>query len=116
MRSFLFAAALGLGALAFAGPGDAQAHDPRGYRPNHSSFGNGRHDLTPHWHQTQTPYGSYYWYGNGLHDYLPHQHSVSPWSGIRSYSITPFGPTTSYNGFPGYGGYRGYGGYYPYRR
>ncbi len=113
MRSFLFAAVLGLGALAFAGPADARAHGPGGFRPGFGGYGNGYHDLTPHWHRTYTPLGSYSWYGNGPHDLMPHQHSVSPWGGVRSYSITPFGPTTSYNRYPGYGGsyYGGYSGY-----
>ena len=81
----------------------------------YAGYGNGLHDYLPHWHRTNTPFGPVYWYGNGLHDYLPHNHSISPWGGVRSYSITPFGPTTSYNGFPYYGGYTPYyGGYTPY--
>ena len=46
-----------------------------------------------------------------------HGHRISPHGGVRRYSPTPFGPTTSYNGFPasGYGnGNGGYGGgFYP---
>jgi hypothetical protein len=109
VRSFIFAAGLGLFGLTFTGAHQAQAHEPFGF----GSFGNGAHDLAPHWHKTYTPFGPTYWYGNGLHDVLPHRHSVSPWGGVRSYSLTPFGPTRSYNGFPGYGGYPGYGGFYP---
>ena len=112
MRAFMMAAILGVGLV---GAGTAQAHPPGKF---YAGYGNGAHDLAPHWHKTKTPYGPVYWYGNGLHDYLPHHHSVSPWGGVRSSSITPFGPTKSYNGFPSYGGYYGgyapyYGGYYP---
>ena len=99
MKTTLFAAALALGVFAFSPI--ASAHSPGGY-------GNGNHDLAPHWHKTYTPFGPVRWYGNGLHDLLPHHHTVSPWGGVRSYSNTPFGPTKSYNG---YGGYRGHGGY-----
>jgi hypothetical protein len=113
MRSFILAGGLALAVLAFAGANPAQAHDPRGF----GGYGNGRHDLSPHWHKTYTPYGPVIWYGNGPHDLMPHNHSVSPWGGVRSYHNTPFGPTKSYNGFPGYspypgGYYGGYGGYY----
>ena len=86
MRAFILAGIFGVAALAFAGVGTAGAHEP------------GR------------AYGGY---GNGAHDYLPHHHSVSPWGGVRSYGLTPFGPTTSYNGSPYYGGGY-YGGYAPY--
>jgi hypothetical protein len=106
MRKFLIAAVLGLAALGFAGVDSAQAHPPR----RHGGFGNGWHDVSPHWHRTQTPVGNYYWFGNGPHDLRPHYHSYSPWSGLRSYSYTPFGRTTSYHGYPGYYGYP-YGGY-----
>ena len=61
-----------------------------------SYFGNGGHDLQPHWHATQTPFGQNLWYGNGPHDLAPHQHSVTPWS-YQSYSNTGAGPTTSFN-------------------
>jgi len=114
VRSFILAGGLALAGLAFAGSSQAQAHDPVG---GFGSYGNGRHDLAPRWHKTYTPYGPAVWYGNGPHDLLPHNHSVSPWGGVRSYGYTPFGPTKSYNEFPGYGGYYGgysggYGGYY----
>jgi hypothetical protein len=108
MRSFLLAAALGIAAVGFGTTSTAQAHEPgRFYGPGY--YGNGYHDLVPHWHQTRTPLGSVYWYGNGPHDYVPHRHSYTPWGGLRSYSYTPFGPTKSYNGYPLYGGY--YPGY-----
>ena len=101
----LAAAAFGFG---FAGTTQAGP----GHHPGHVGghyFGNGYHDTVPHWHKTRTPFGSVRWFGNGVHDYLPHGHRVSPWGGVRSYSHTPFGPTKSYNGFPGfYGGYYGY--------
>ena len=61
-----------------------------------SYFGNGGHDLQPHLHATQTPFGQNLWYGNGPHDLAPHQHSVTPWS-YQSYSNTGAGPTTSFN-------------------
>lgn len=66
-----------------------------------SYYGNGSHDYQPHWHSTQTPYGSYNWYGNGPHDAAPHQHTVTPF-GTQSYSQTQSGPTTSFNGVPAY--------------
>jgi hypothetical protein len=112
MRTFTLAAVLGVALLGFAGAGTAQAHGPGGL---YGGYGNGAHDLLPHWHQTLTPFGPTYWYGNGPHDLLPHHHGVSPWGGVRSYSPTPFGPTKSYNGFPYSGGYAPYyGGYTPY--
>ena len=109
MRAFLLSAILGVAALGFAGAGKAEAHPPG---DPYAGYGNGPHDYAPHWHRTDTAFGSVYWYGNGPHDYLPHDHSLSPWGGVRSYSFTPFGPTTSYNGFPYSGSY--YGGYTPY--
>ena len=114
MRAFILAAILGIVGMGFAGAGKAEAHPPGKF---YAGYGNGAHDYVPHWHKTRTPFGSEYWYGTGLHDYLPHHHSTSPWGGVRSYSITPFGPTKSYNGFPYSGGYYGggyYGGYAPY--
>jgi len=107
MKSKLIAAALGLG-LFLAGPGRASAQYYGGY-------GNGGHDLAPHGHTTQTPYGNYSYYGNGQHDLSSHEHSVSPYGGVQSYSYTPFSSTQSYNGYPSYGSgysssyYRGYG-------
>jgi hypothetical protein len=104
MRMFLVAAVFGLGALGFAGAGTAQADPGHGghHRPGYGYYGNGAHDLVPHWHQARTPFGPTYWYGNGVHDLVPHGHRVSPWGGVRSYSYTQWGPTKSYNGFPGY--------------
>lgn len=115
MRAFILAAVVGIGALAFAG-GKAEAHGPRGH---YAGYGVGRHDLRPHWHRTDTPFGSVHWYGTGRHDYLPHHHRVTPY-GVRSYSYTPFGPTTSYHRPRYHGGYYGgygsyYGGYSGYR-
>jgi hypothetical protein len=112
MSKLTMTAILGAAALMFTGVGTAEAHGP-GRR--YAGYGNGLHDYLPHWHRTDTPFGSAYWYGNGPHDFLPHHHSVSPWSGVRSHSFTPFGPTRSYNGFPYSGGYAPYsGGYVPY--
>ncbi len=111
MCKFLISATLGLAALSFATFGTAQARPHRHH--HHGHYGVGRHDLTPHWHQTQTPFGNVYWYGNGLHDLVPHHHSHNRWGGVRSYSYTPFGRTKSYNGYPSY--YRNpYWAYYRY--
>lgn len=117
MRSTLFTAlALGLGAFLFgASAPTASAHPPGGPVVWPGGYGNGAHDLSPHWHKTRTPFGPTYWYGNGPHDLMPHSHTVGPFGGVRSYSLTPFGPTKSYNGRPfGYGGgyYGGYGAGY----
>lgn len=60
-----------------------------------SYYGNGGHDLQPHGHVTQNPFGQYSWYGNGPHDLAPHQHSQTPWS-YQGFSNTGAGPTTSY--------------------
>lgn len=60
-----------------------------------SYFGNGGHDFQPHWHATQTPYGTAQWYGNGPHDAVPHHHTKTPWS-YQGYSNTGAGPTTSF--------------------
>lgn len=78
--------------------GMASAHGggygrPGGYYRGY--YGNGGHDFQPHWHTTQTPFGTRMWYGNGPHDYVPHQHSRTPWS-YQGYSNTGAGPTTSY--------------------
>ena len=113
MRTLILGAILGVAGLGFGAAGTAEAHGPR---RAYAGYDNGPHDFVPHWHRTETPFGRVYWYGNGPHDYLPHHHSISPRAGVRSYSITPFGPTKSYNGFPSYGGYYGggyYGGYIP---
>jgi hypothetical protein len=93
----MLTAVLTVAGMGFTAVGTAQAHEPHGFP---GGYGNGPHDLVPHWHRTNTPFGRVFWYGNGLHDYVPHHHSVSPWGGVRSYGITPFGPTKSYNGFP----------------
>jgi len=110
MRTKLFAvvAALGASAFVFAPTASAQHRQYAGY-------GNGNHDLSPHWHTTQTPFGSYSYYGNGRHDLRPHDHTVSPFGGVQSYSNGPFRATQSYNGFPGYSPFPGYGGYGGYR-
>lgn len=113
MRSFLLAAVFGLAGFGFLGANKASAQYPGMYG---GYYGNGAHDLMPHLHATYTPFGPRYWYGNGLHDVMPHNHTVTPWGGVRSYNYTPFGPTASYNGFPGYGGFGAYPGYYsPWR-
>ena len=73
-----------------------------GYGQPGSYYGNGGHDLQPHGHVTQTPYGPSTWYGTGPHDLVPHQHSRTPWS-YQGFSNTGAGPTTSfYNQQPTY--------------
>jgi hypothetical protein len=117
-----FALGIGLAAFAAAPTASAQFHHghgghggPGGPFAQPAGFGNGQHDLQPHWHTTQTPFGNSAWYGNGLHDLRPHGHTVSPFNGVTSYSNGPFRSTQSYNGFPGggYGGYPAFGGAYP---
>lgn len=111
MRILVLTTAVAIAVLAAWPAGRAEAHGPG---PAYAGYGNGAHDYLPHWHQANTPFGPVYWYGNGLHDYLPHHHSASPWGGVQSYGVTPFGPTRSLNGFPPYGGAY-YGGYaFPY--
>ena len=66
MRACLFSTIAGVAALAVL------AAAPAGVRAHEGYFGNGGHDVTPHWHQTQTPYGPTYWYGMGSHDFRPH--------------------------------------------
>lgn len=117
MKTKLFGVALGLGLLGFGlaptasaqhnhAPG--QHHAPQPQPPQYAGYGNGAHDLDPHWHTKQTPFGNYAYFGNGRHDLRPHDHTVSPHTGVTSYSNGPFRSTQSYNGFPGgYGGYRG---------
>ena len=106
MRSLLLSTALGLAAAGLGAPSTAQAHEPGHQHGGPIYGGPGYHDLAPHWHKTRTPFGYVYWYGNGPHDYRPHAHRYTPWGGLRSYSHTPFGPTTSYHGYPPHGGYR----------
>jgi hypothetical protein len=113
MRAFLFSTVASVAALALlaGAPTGVQAHEPPGF----GYYGNGGHDVTPHWHKTLTPWGPRYWYGMGAHDFRPHAHSYD-WRGYRGYSMTPWGPTTSYySPSPYYSGYYGYSGYgYPY--
>ena len=81
-----------------------------GYQPGYGGYpvpprqyyGNGGHDLQPHWHSTQTPIGSFAWYGNGAHDLQPHEHSQSGYGGYRGYSPNSFGGVTTsyYNSTP----------------
>lgn len=73
-------------------------YGPGVYAPPTRYYGNGGHDTVPHWHRTTTPFGGPdYWYGNGPHDYLPHEHTNSPYGGYRSYSVSPYGVTESFN-------------------
>ena len=104
MRSFVAAAVLSLGALAFVGVSSSQAQYPYGpgygypgyYNPPVTGYyGNGGHDYVPHWHQTTTPLGTFNWYGNGLHDVLPHQHIQTPYS-YQGFSARPFRFTQSF--------------------
>ena len=105
MKTKIIAALLGVSLFAYASAGQASAQFFGGY-------GNGRHDLSPHGHTVQTPFGGYSYYGNGLHDLRPHGHTISPYSGVTSYNNGIFRSTQSYNGFPGYGGFGGYRGSY----
>lgn len=70
-----------------------------GYRvPSYGYYGNGGHDLQPHWHNKRTPFGSVQWYGNGRHDLRPHGHTVTPY-GIESYNsrrTRSYSPPTPY--------------------
>lgn len=111
MRTKLPTLILGLGLLAFGAGGRASA------QYYYAGYGGGLHDLYPHGHTTLTPLGPVYWYGSGLHDLSPHGHTAAPWAGVQSYNYTPFGPTVSYNGYPGYVDGTGYwyGGYQPWR-
>ena len=66
-----------------------------GYQGGYGGYyGNGGHDYAPHWHQTQTPIGSFQWYGNGAHDYVPHGHTYTP-NSYQGYSSSPWGFTQS---------------------
>ncbi len=40
--------------------------------PAYGYYGNGGHDLQPHWHTKRTPFGSFQYFGNGGHDLRPH--------------------------------------------
>lgn len=104
-RMITLGLALGIavGALLLT-PGGAQAHGPKHGRPGNSSYyyGMGEHDFVPHWHKTQTPFGTYRWFGLGQHDFVPHEHRVTPWS-YKGYSYTPWGATRSY--YPRYPAY-----------
>lgn len=92
----------GYGGYSYGGGGGYGGYGYGGGNRSGSYFGNGGHDLQPHGHVTQTPYGQYSWYGNGPHDLVPHQHSRTPWS-YQGYSNTGAGPTTSfYNQQPYY--------------
>ena len=109
LRTMVLAGVLALVSGLGIGTSSARAHD-NGYGgrggfpgggfgggvvPGYRYYGNGGHDYQPHWHRTQTPFGSFSWYGNGAHDFRPHEHSVSPY-GYRGYSGGPFHRTESF--------------------
>ena len=62
--------------------------------PSSSYYGNGGHDLQPHMHTRQTPFGSYSYYGMGQHDFRPHGHVETPY-GITGSSNGRFSSTQS---------------------
>ena len=64
--------------------------------PSFSYYGNGGHDLAPHWHTRQTPFGASAYYGLGRHDFRPHGHVQTPY-GITGYSNGLFNSTQSYS-------------------
>lgn len=120
MRSkLILAAVLTAGVLAFGVlTPTASAHPPGGYD---YYYGNGGHDFAPHYHQYDTPYGSYSYYGNGLHDLVPHDHVYvnpgyyggysgysTPYDGYSSGYYSPYGSSYS-PGYPSYYGGRRYG-------
>lgn len=66
--------------------------------PSYGYYGNGGHDLQPHRHTRQTPFGTRSWSGNGAHDLRPHGHTVTPY-GIESYNgrrTRSYSPPTPY--------------------
>lgn len=115
MRSSLTLAALGVLALGLTAFTPATAHAQRrfgislgyssgGFAPyggfayggTYGGYGGIRyHDVTPHWHRTDTLYGSYRWYGTGPHDYTPHRHYSTPYGGVGVH-YHPYGVTRSY--------------------
>ncbi len=95
---FAVSSGLGLGAssaLAHDEPGLGGGYGGGGYPggyggggygvPSYGDYGNGGHDLQPHWHTKRTPFGNFQYYGNGRHDLRPHGHTVTPY-GIESYN------------------------------
>lgn len=115
MKRFIFAAIVGLttlgGFAAWSSPASAQDYNGYGGYGNRGFgysggfggyYGNGGHDMVPHWHQTTTQFGSFSWYGNGAHDYQPHAHTYSPYS-YEGHSVSPFGYTRSF--YPRYPNY-----------
>jgi hypothetical protein len=113
MKRFMIAAIVGLVTLGGIGTMSnvASAQGFGGYGGGYvggvgggygSYYGNGGHDASPHWHQTNSPYGSSMSFGNGAHDFQPHMHSYSP-NSYQGYSSSPWGNTTSYySQTPGY--------------
>lgn len=124
LRTTALAGVLGIIGLAGVGATQARAHDGFGYPGGsggypggvpygpgfpggfgafpggsygggyHQYYGNGGHDLQPHWHRSTTPFGTFSWFGNGPHDLQPHEHVRSPYGGYRGYSANPFGGVT----------------------
>ncbi len=125
LQTFVLAGVLGIGSALGFGASSAKAQgfgyggDPGGYYgggyggggyygggyygggygvPSYSYYGNGGHDLQPHWHTKRTPFGSFQYYGNGRHDLRPHGHTVTPY-GIESYNgrrTRSYSPPTPY--------------------
>jgi hypothetical protein len=111
VRTVVLSSVVAIGGVVGIGAASAHAHDfggGGGYEggygggnygvPSYGYYGNGGHDLAPHWHTRQTPYGEVRWYGNGRHDLRPHGHRVTPY-GIESYNsprTRSYSPPTPY--------------------
>jgi hypothetical protein len=80
------------------GPAGGGSYGGGGYggAPGFNYYGNGGHDFRPHWHTTQTPFGSFSLYGTGRHDFRPHVHTQTPY-GITGYSGGRYHQTQSYS-------------------
>ena len=110
LRTVAVASVMMIGSAFGIATPSAKAHDPGygggypGYGvpsypvPSYPYYGNGGHDLAPHWHTRQTPFGPVQWFGNGRHDLRPHGHTVTPY-GIESHNswrTRSYSPPTPY--------------------
>ena len=78
------------------GGGYGQGYGQGGGVPSYNYYGNGGHDLAPHMHNVQVPFGGFSYYGNGAHDLRPHAHTETPY-GVTSYNGGFFSNTQSYS-------------------
>ena len=110
LRMMALAGVLSIGGLALGGAeakadgyGHGGDHHGGGYGvPSYGYYGNGGHDLQPHWHTKRTPFGNFQYFGNGRHDLRPHGHTVTPY-GIESYNsrrTRSYSPPTPYGYLP----------------